>query len=162
MPTLSELVSWMSNPDVSRILITILLGYLILLWVSLIIWTTKDIISRTNNVIYQLISIALVVMLNIFGLLIYLGIRPSKTLIEKFFEDLEYEALAQATKIKKDEKEKGKKTRRKRKPRKKKTRSRSKSKSSKKSSKEQTEKKKTTGKKKSTGRKKRKSTKKKK
>jgi len=99
MPTLSELISWGTNPDVSRIIITFLVGYLVILWISLIIWTTKDIISRTNNVIYQLISILLVVILNIFGLFIYLGIRPAKTLIEKFFEDLEYEALSQSTKI---------------------------------------------------------------
>jgi uncharacterized protein YacL len=99
MPSLSELIAWGTNPDVSRIIIALLIGYLVLLWVSLIIWTTKDIISRTNNVVYQLISILLVVILNIFGLFIYLGVRPAKTLIEKFFEDLEYEALAQATKI---------------------------------------------------------------
>ena len=98
MPSLSELIAWGTNPDVSRVIIAILVGYLVLLWVSLIIWTTKDIISRTNNVVYQLISILLVVILNIFGLFIYLGVRPAKTLIEKFFEDLEYEALAQATK----------------------------------------------------------------
>lgn len=99
MPTISEIIAWGTNPNVSRIIIAVLLGYLLLLWVSIIIWTTKDIISRTNNVVYQLISILLVVILNIFGLLIYFGIRPAKTLIEKFFEDLEYEALAQATKI---------------------------------------------------------------
>lgn len=97
MPSLSELIAWGTNPDISRIIVTVLVGYLVLLWVSLIIWTTKDIISRSNNVVYQLISILLVVVLNIFGLFIYLGLRPSKTLIEKFFEDLEYEALAQAT-----------------------------------------------------------------
>lgn len=99
MPSLSEVIAWGTNPDISRIIIAVLIGYLVLLWVSLIVWTTKDIISRSNNVIYQLIAILLVVVFNIFGLLLYLGIRPSKTLIEKFFEDLEYEALAQATKI---------------------------------------------------------------
>lgn len=98
MPTLSEIIAWGTSPDVSRIIIAILIAYLALLWISIIIWTTKDIISRTNNVVYQLISILLVVVLNIFGLFIYLGLRPAKTLIEKFFEDLEYEALAQATK----------------------------------------------------------------
>lgn len=147
MPTLSELVSWVSNPDISRIFITVLLGYLVLLWISLIIWTTKDIISRTNNVIYQLISIALVVVLNIFGLLIYLGIRPSKTLIEKFFEDLEYEALAQATKID-EKKDKKKKTRRKSKPRKKKTTTKSSGKSKSKASKSKASKSKNSKKKK--------------
>jgi len=97
MPSLSEIIAWVTDPDTSRIIIAAILGYLILLWVSLIIWTTKDIISRSNNVVYQIISIILVVVLNIFGIFIYLGIRPAKTLIEKFFEDLEYETLAQAT-----------------------------------------------------------------
>jgi uncharacterized protein YacL len=97
MPSLSEIIAWVTDPDISRIMIAAILGYLVLLWVSLIIWTTKDIISRSNNVVYQIISIILVVVLNIFGIFIYLGIRPAKTLIEKFFEDLEYETLAQAT-----------------------------------------------------------------
>jgi len=113
MPSLSDLIAWGTNPDVSRVIIAILIGYVILLWISIIVWTTKDIVSRSNNVVYQLISILLVVLLNIFGLLIYFGIRPAKTLIEKFFEDLEYEALSQATEpspIKSSGKPKKKKT----------------------------------------------------
>ena len=47
-----------------------------------------------------MISIILVVLLNVFGVLIYLAIRPAKTLIEKFFEDLEYEALSQSAREK--------------------------------------------------------------
>ncbi|MBA4336667.1 hypothetical protein C0416_02730 [bacterium] len=97
MPSLSEIIAWVTYADISRIIIAAILGYLVLLWISLIIWTTKDIISRSNNVVYQIISIILVVVLNIFGIFIYLGIRPAKTLIEKFFEDLEYETLAQAS-----------------------------------------------------------------
>lgn len=108
MPSFTEILEWIIKPEVSRILLLILIGYLVLLWIALIIWVTKDIISRTNNIILQIVSILLVVILNILGILIYLAIRPSKTLIEKFFEDLEYEALMQATrkKIKKEEKEK--------------------------------------------------------
>ncbi len=96
MPSLAEIIAWVTTPEVSKIILVFLISYLLLLWISLIIWTTKDIISRSNNVVYQIISILLVVILNIFGIFIYLGIRPSKTLIEKFFEDLEYEALAQS------------------------------------------------------------------
>jgi len=97
MPSLSEIIAWGTSPNVSRIIIAILVGYIILLWISIIIWTTKDIVSRSNNVIYQLVSILLVVIFNLFGLIIYITIRPAKTLIEKFFEDLEYEALSQTT-----------------------------------------------------------------
>jgi len=100
MPTLKDAVEWLINPQVSKILLTGFIVYLIMLWVALIIWTTKDIISRTNNIVLQMISIILVVLLNVFGVLIYLAIRPAKTLIEKFFEDLEYEALSQSTREK--------------------------------------------------------------
>ena len=78
-----------------RILMTGRITYLFFLWIAIIIWTAKDIISRTNNLGLQILSIALTVIMNIFGLLIYLAIRPSKTLIAKFFEDLEYEALVE-------------------------------------------------------------------
>lgn len=98
MPSLKEAVEWFIDPQVSKILLICLIGYLILLWISLVIWTTKDIISRTNNILLQIVSIMLVVLLNVFGVLIYLAIRPAKTLIEKFFEDLEYEALSESTK----------------------------------------------------------------
>ncbi|MBN1494551.1 hypothetical protein JW911_02300 [Candidatus Peregrinibacteria bacterium] len=94
MPSFKELVEWFIQPGVSRIFLICFIIYLLLLWAALIIWTTKDIISRTNNIILQIVSIILAVVLNIFGVLIYLAIRPSKTLIEKFFEDLEYEALS--------------------------------------------------------------------
>jgi len=102
MPSFTELVEWFIQPGVSRIFIIGLIAYLLLLWAALIIWTTKDIISRTNNIILQIISIILVVVLNVFGVLIYLAIRPTKTIIEKFFEDLEYEALSDS--VKKEEK----------------------------------------------------------
>jgi len=98
MPSFKEFIEWLIEPNVSKIILISVLVYLLLLWVALIIWVTKDIISRTNNVILEIISILLVVVLNIFGALIYLAIRPSKTLIEKFFEDLEYEALSQSVK----------------------------------------------------------------
>jgi type VI protein secretion system component VasK len=98
MPSFAELIEWFIQPGISRIFVIGLIVYLLLLWAALIIWTTKDVISRTNNIILQIISIILVVVLNIFGILIYLAIRPTKTIIEKFFEDLEYEALSDSIK----------------------------------------------------------------
>lgn len=98
MPSFTDIVNFILDPNASRILILVLLAYLILLWIALIIWVTKDIISRTNNIPFQIFSILLVVVLNVFGVILYAAIRPSKTLIDKFFEDLEYEALVDATK----------------------------------------------------------------
>ncbi|MFC1655910.1 hypothetical protein ACFL3C_03510 [Patescibacteria group bacterium] len=97
MPSYTEIIEWLVTPEVSTTIAIGLVSYFLLLWLALIIWATKDIISRTNNIPFQIISIFLVVFLNIFGLIIYIAVRPSKTLIEKFFEDLEYEALVQET-----------------------------------------------------------------
>jgi hypothetical protein len=94
MPSFAQIVEWFIQPEVSKVFVIGLIIYLLMLWAALIIWATKDIISRTNNIILEIVSIILVVVLNIFGAVIYLAIRPSKTLMEKFFEDLEYEALS--------------------------------------------------------------------
>jgi hypothetical protein len=116
MPNFNDIVDFILTPEVSKIIVIVLLSYLVLLWVALIVWVTKDIISRTNNIIFQIVSILLATILNIFGVLIYLAIRPSKTLIEKFFEDLEYEALVQETKkVKKEKKSKKRSTQNKKK-----------------------------------------------
>lgn len=109
MPSFSEIIEWITNPEVTRIIVFGLALYLTLLWIALIIWATKDILSRTNNLAFQIISILLVTILNIFGVLIYLAIRPSKTLVEKFFEDLEFETLVQESKKTKKTKSKSKK-----------------------------------------------------
>ena len=83
--------------------------YLGVLWIVLIAWVTKDIVNRSNNLLLQTISVLLVIILNIFGLLIYLAIRPQKTLKEKMLEELELEMLMEATQGKtKKEKRPGK------------------------------------------------------
>jgi hypothetical protein len=95
MNNFASVLDWLSTPAISQMVLIFIFAYLVLLWVALIVWTAKDIISRTNNLALQIFSIALSVIMNVFGLVLYLAIRPSKTLIAKFFEDLEYEALVE-------------------------------------------------------------------
>lgn len=67
-----------------------ILVYIAILWIAIILWVTKDIINRTNNVFMQIFCISLVIFLTpLFGLVIYLIARPSKTLIEQYYEDFE-------------------------------------------------------------------------
>lgn len=63
------------------------------LWVALIIWVTRDAINRSNSLLFHVFAICLNIILPVFGLIIYLIIRPSKPLLEKYFEELEYTAL---------------------------------------------------------------------
>lgn len=95
MNNFAGILDWLSTPEISRMVLIFIFAYLIFLWIALVVWTAKDIISRTNSLALQIFSIALSVIMNVFGLVLYLAIRPSKTLIAKFFEDLEYEALVE-------------------------------------------------------------------
>jgi cbb3-type cytochrome oxidase subunit 3 len=71
--------------------------YFFIIWIAIIVWVYKDITNRTENIWYQIFSILTVLLLTPFlGLIIYLIIRPSKTLFQKYYEEVEYnlEALS--------------------------------------------------------------------
>jgi RNA polymerase subunit RPABC4/transcription elongation factor Spt4 len=69
--------------------------YLFILWVAIVIWVARDSVARSKNLIFQVGAIALAIALNIFGLLIYLIIRPQKTLTESFQQELEQKILSE-------------------------------------------------------------------
>jgi|GEM_PF-1627893 len=66
---------------------------LILFWASLIIWTYRDIRDRTRDLSLQVVSVFLVMAFSLFGLLLYLVLRPRETLEEAYNRSLEEEAL---------------------------------------------------------------------
>jgi hypothetical protein len=70
-------------------------AYLIALWFVLIVWTYRDIQSRSNSVFTQLFSTLLVVLFFIPGILLYLLLRPKETIDEAFQKSLEEEYLLQ-------------------------------------------------------------------
>ncbi len=69
--------------------------YLSLLWVSVIIWVTRDAINRSNSLFFQIIAIIMNIVLPVFGLILYLILRPNRTLSESYYDDLEYKLLEQ-------------------------------------------------------------------
>lgn len=69
--------------------------YLAIFWIALMIWVAKDAIHRSNNILFHVFSILLNIFLPVFWLVIYLLIRPSRTLMDKYYEDLEFQALSQ-------------------------------------------------------------------
>ena len=68
-------------------------AFLAALWVSLVIWTYRDIRSRTADTLTQTLSTLLVGLLNLPGILVYLVLRPPRTLEEEYQRALEEEAL---------------------------------------------------------------------
>lgn len=63
--------------------------YFFIIWISLVVWVIKDVSNRTDNIFLQLLSIFIIVLLTPFWIFIYLLIRPSKTLLEKYYEEIE-------------------------------------------------------------------------
>jgi F0F1-type ATP synthase membrane subunit c/vacuolar-type H+-ATPase subunit K/predicted amidophosphoribosyltransferase len=65
------------------------------LWAGMAIWTWRDIRARSRDNLAHITATALVALLNIFGLLVYLMLRPRETLAEAYERSLEEEALLQ-------------------------------------------------------------------
>lgn len=93
MPTgLTETFDFLTSDAFGTLKIGIL-AYFALLWLAVIIWVTKDALQRSNSIIFQSFSILLNIVVPILGVLLYLIIRPSKTRMERYYEELERNML---------------------------------------------------------------------
>jgi hypothetical protein len=75
--------------------IAILGAFSIALWFSLVIWTYRDIVSRSRSSLLHVFSTLIVVLFFVPGIVIYLLLRPRETLDEKQQRWIEEEYLAQ-------------------------------------------------------------------
>jgi RNA polymerase subunit RPABC4/transcription elongation factor Spt4 len=71
-------------------------AFLAALWIALVIWTYRDIRARARDPLVHILSALLVAVLNLPGVLVYLILRPSRTLEEEYQHTLEEESLLQA------------------------------------------------------------------
>lgn len=83
--------------DVRTILIYSSLGYVGIIWLALIIWTIRDSYNRSHNFLFFFFSFVLVLFFNIFGLIIYLIIRPQTTLQTRKIEKVTLNTLHERT-----------------------------------------------------------------
>src|SRR5258706_14546370 len=70
-----------------------LVAFLVIFWISLIIWTFRDIRSRSQDFLVQILSTLLVAVFFIGGLFIYMILRPRQTLAEIYERQLEEESI---------------------------------------------------------------------
>lgn len=80
---------------VLQVLIALGGAYLVATWFVLIVWTYRDIESRSKNVVTQVFSTLLAVFFWIPGVLLYMMLRPKETLDEAYQKSLEEEYLLQ-------------------------------------------------------------------
>ncbi len=86
---MSDILKSILESDIINTAMILILAYLAFLWIAIILWVTKDIIHRTSNMLHQILAISSVIFLTpLFGLLIYLIIRPTRTLIEQEYEEI--------------------------------------------------------------------------
>ena len=71
-------------------------AFLAALWLSLVFWTARDIRSRTRDRLMRILAVIVVAVLNLPGIVVYLILRPAKTLDEEYQRTLEEEALLQS------------------------------------------------------------------
>lgn len=64
-------------------------------WLALIIWTFRDMRSRSRDIFAQILAALLVAILFLPGVVIYIMLRPKETLAEAYERSLEEEALLQ-------------------------------------------------------------------
>jgi RNA polymerase subunit RPABC4/transcription elongation factor Spt4 len=81
--------------NVLQILIAAGVAYFVGFTFALVIWTFRDIQSRSQDLVVQILATLWVAVMNLPGLLIYLILRPSNTLVEAYERSLEEESLLQ-------------------------------------------------------------------
>jgi RNA polymerase subunit RPABC4/transcription elongation factor Spt4 len=89
------LISWPGGSLESALRLggLLLLAYVLVLWLSAVIWVFRDVRSRTGDQASQLIAVVLVAVFNLPGLLVYLVIRPQATMSDAYERSLEAEAI---------------------------------------------------------------------
>jgi len=70
-------------------------AYLFAVYVGLIVWTFRDIRSRSRDILAAILAVLLVAAFNVFGLLVYTLLRPRTTLAEEYERSLAEEAMLQ-------------------------------------------------------------------
>jgi RNA polymerase subunit RPABC4/transcription elongation factor Spt4 len=71
-------------------------AFLVALWVALVVWTYRDMRSRHRDRLVHILAALMVAVLNLPGVLVYLILRPGRTLEEEYQQTLEEEALLQS------------------------------------------------------------------
>ncbi len=79
--------------DITLVVTAIAAGLIAALWLSLVIWTFRDIRRRARDPFTRILAVLIVLLLFLPGFLIYLILRPSSTLEDEYQRTLEEEAL---------------------------------------------------------------------
>jgi RNA polymerase subunit RPABC4/transcription elongation factor Spt4 len=94
MDTIDKIISLSESP-LLEFAIKGALIYLAVLWFAMVVWVARDIVNRSNNILFQVSMILLNITLPVFGLVLYMILRPSRTLLEKYYDEMEYDFISE-------------------------------------------------------------------
>jgi len=86
---LNEVFKYFVDGITFEVFLKFLVIYFTVVWIAILAWVIKDITNRTNSIILQFISILIVLLFTPLGIFIYLIIRPSRTVFEKYYLEIE-------------------------------------------------------------------------
>ncbi len=78
-----------------QLAVALLVAYFLAFWVAMLIWTFRDIRSRSHNIFTAFFAVLLVVIFSLPGLILYMLLRPRETIAEAYERTLEEESLLQ-------------------------------------------------------------------
>jgi RNA polymerase subunit RPABC4/transcription elongation factor Spt4 len=81
--------------DLGPIIIAGFVAFGLAVWFAIVVWTYIDIRSRSRDKFVWFAAGALTLVFNVFGLVVYLILRPHETLMQAYERSLEEEALLQ-------------------------------------------------------------------
>ena len=90
MNTWNIIFDYLINVVTLKSVIIFVVLYFFVIWISILVWVIKDIKNRTDKIYLQILSILMVLIFTPFGIFLYLLIRPSKTLFEQYYFEVEH------------------------------------------------------------------------
>ncbi len=71
----------------------LILIYVVLLWAASVLWTYRDIRTRSADVVVQVLAVSMALLLPFAGLVLHLILRPRQTLADRYERELEEQYL---------------------------------------------------------------------
>ncbi len=87
--TITNTWEYISNMMTIETFVKLAVIYFFIVWIAIIVWVIRDITNRTDSIFLQFLSILIVLIWTPFWVFIYLLIRPTKTLFERYYGDIE-------------------------------------------------------------------------
>lgn len=85
-------IGFIGNVDFSFVIRLFFYVY-IFFWIMVVIWVWFDASERSSSLVFKIFSVVITLIFNVFGLLIYLLVRPADSYEERYLSELEKKYL---------------------------------------------------------------------